>query len=137
MFGIGTTELLIILVIALIVFGPKRLPELAKQLGKAFRELRKATDEVKENIGLNELDIDSLTATEDTKEPSPSASPEEESDKAVTENPPGEHPATDREPDGESDSEETKHQPAAAELPEKNTEPGKQPKPTPPQNPSS
>jgi Tat protein translocase TatB subunit len=43
MFGIGTSELLVILVVALIVLGPKRLPEVAKTLGKGLAELRKAT----------------------------------------------------------------------------------------------
>ena len=48
-------DLLVILAIALIVFGPKRLPELAKTIGKAMAELKKTTEEVKESIGLNEL----------------------------------------------------------------------------------
>lgn len=65
MFGIGMTELLVILAIALIIFGPKRLPELAKHLGKALREFKKATDEVKENIGLNELDLNDLTSVDE------------------------------------------------------------------------
>ena len=52
MFGIGMQELLIILVIALIVLGPKRLPEIARALGKGMREFRKATQEVKESIDL-------------------------------------------------------------------------------------
>jgi Tat protein translocase TatB subunit len=43
MFGIGTPELLVILVVALIVLGPKRLPEVARSLGKGLAELRKAT----------------------------------------------------------------------------------------------
>ena len=48
-------DLLVILAIALIVFGPKKLPELAKTIGKAMAELKKATEEVKESIGINEL----------------------------------------------------------------------------------
>ena len=114
MFGIGMTELLVILAIALIVFGPKRLPELAKQLGKAMREFRKATDEVKENIGLNDLDLNNLpTGTESPpseekkdlpkeEEPSPSTpengpskelTPEEATEnKPTSEAPPTESP---------------------------------------------
>ena len=43
MFGIGLPELLVIFVVALIVLGPKRLPEVAKALGKGLAEFRKAT----------------------------------------------------------------------------------------------
>ncbi|MFI5366236.1 MAG: Sec-independent protein translocase protein TatB [Candidatus Binatia bacterium] len=43
MFGIGTPELLVILVVALIVLGPERMPEIARALGKAMAELRRAT----------------------------------------------------------------------------------------------
>jgi len=43
MFGIGTPELLVILVVALVVLGPKRLPEVARALGKGLAELRRAT----------------------------------------------------------------------------------------------
>ncbi len=50
MFNIGFPELLIIVVIALIVFGPNKLPELAKGFGRAMREFKKATEGVKENI---------------------------------------------------------------------------------------
>lgn len=48
MFGIGFTELLIILVIALVVVGPERLPGLARQLGHFVREIRKMYDQVRE-----------------------------------------------------------------------------------------
>jgi len=48
-------DLLVVLAIALIVFGPKKLPELAKTIGKAMAEVKKATEEVKESIGINEL----------------------------------------------------------------------------------
>lgn len=43
MFGIGTPELLVILLVALIVLGPKRIPEVARALGKGLAELRRAT----------------------------------------------------------------------------------------------
>jgi sec-independent protein translocase protein TatB len=49
-------DLLVILVIALIVFGPKKLPELAKTIGKALGELKKTTDEMKESIGIKDLE---------------------------------------------------------------------------------
>jgi TatA/E family protein of Tat protein translocase len=48
-------DLLVILVIALIVFGPKKLPELAKTIGKALGELKKTTEEMKESIGIKDL----------------------------------------------------------------------------------
>ncbi len=51
MFGnIGFPELLIILVIALLVFGPKKLPEVGKSIGKAVREFRRTSDEIKDRI---------------------------------------------------------------------------------------
>ncbi len=48
-------DLLVILAIALIVFGPKKLPDLAKTVGKALGEFKKTTEEIKENIGIKEL----------------------------------------------------------------------------------
>jgi TatA/E family protein of Tat protein translocase len=50
MFGLGVPEILFILVIALIVFGPKRLPEIGRSLGKTLGEFRKATDDLKNTI---------------------------------------------------------------------------------------
>ncbi len=50
MFGIGIQEMLIILVVVLIFFGPKRLPDLAKNLGKGIAEFKKATEEVRKGI---------------------------------------------------------------------------------------
>ena len=46
MFGIGPTELIVILVIALLVIGPKKLPDLAKSLGKGLAEFRRATSDI-------------------------------------------------------------------------------------------
>ncbi len=47
MFGLGMGEIVIILVLALILLGPQRLPDAAKQLGKGLREFRKATEDLK------------------------------------------------------------------------------------------
>jgi TatA/E family protein of Tat protein translocase len=54
MFGIGMPELLLILAIALIVIGPKKLPDLAKSLGRTLREFKKATNEFKDTIQIDE-----------------------------------------------------------------------------------
>ncbi|MBU4371159.1 MAG: Sec-independent protein translocase protein TatB [Syntrophaceae bacterium] len=66
MFGIGMPELLIIAVVALLVVGPKKLPDIAKALGKGLSEFRRATDSatetIKETLKTDELkkDIDGI-----------------------------------------------------------------------------
>jgi len=52
MFGIGMTEMLLIAALALVVLGPKKLPELARSLGKGFAEFKRATNELKSAIDL-------------------------------------------------------------------------------------
>ena len=54
MFGIGMPEMLLILAIALIVIGPKKLPDLAKSLGRAFGEFKRATSELKQSLDMDD-----------------------------------------------------------------------------------
>ena len=54
MFGIGMPELIIVMVIALIVIGPSKLPDLAKAIAKGMAEFKKATREISENLDLDE-----------------------------------------------------------------------------------
>jgi sec-independent protein translocase protein TatA len=50
MFGIGLPELVVILAVALIVLGPQRLPEVARMLGRAYGQLRRASEEFQNTI---------------------------------------------------------------------------------------
>jgi sec-independent protein translocase protein TatA len=51
MFGnIGLPEMMIIMVVALLVFGPKKLPEIGRSVGKAMREFKKSTEEIKDRF---------------------------------------------------------------------------------------
>lgn len=52
MFGIGMTEMVLIAALALIVLGPKKLPDLARSLGKGFAEFKRATNDLKSTIDL-------------------------------------------------------------------------------------
>ena len=63
MFDVGFQEMLLIMVLALIVFGPSKLPELGKMIGRAMREFRRASDEfrstVETNLNIHDVDVPS------------------------------------------------------------------------------
>ncbi|MFQ5847175.1 MAG: twin-arginine translocase TatA/TatE family subunit [Candidatus Methylomirabilales bacterium] len=50
MFGIGMPELIVIFIVALLVFGPKKLPDLGKALGRGLAEFKRASDDLKEGL---------------------------------------------------------------------------------------
>ncbi len=66
MFGIGTTELIIIMFIILLIFGAKKLPELAQGLGKGIREFKKASNDIQEELSMDKLD-EQIKSTEKEK----------------------------------------------------------------------
>jgi TatA/E family protein of Tat protein translocase len=113
MFGIGMPELILILAIALVVIGPKKLPDLAKSLGRAMNEFRKATREIKESLDVNEdfkdvrqsfdelktdvRDAVTLNPVASSTAPKPSAGDptsevKEDDPAASSKNPPGDRP---------------------------------------------
>ena len=70
MLNIGPPELLVVLVIALIVVGPQKLPELARTVGRALNEFRKVQDEVKDMVKLD-LSVDPVTTPPPAVKPPP------------------------------------------------------------------
>ncbi|MBF0645442.1 twin-arginine translocase TatA/TatE family subunit [Desulfuromonas acetoxidans] len=58
MFGIGLPELMMILILALVVMGPKKMPAIAKALGRGLNEFRHATQEIKNSIEIDMSDHD-------------------------------------------------------------------------------
>lgn len=80
MFGLGAGEVLLILVFALIFIGPKKLPELARSLGKGLNEFQKAKDELinqVQNDSSEPHDNETLTGVANSEDPSKEASKEE------------------------------------------------------------
>ncbi len=93
MFGIGMPELILILALALIVLGPKRLPEVARMLGKGLSEFRRATDELKDE--LRQVDLESEPSSAKPKPADPAPPPTSESSPSLSSSPI--HPADESE----------------------------------------
>lgn len=68
LFGIGPGELVLIFVLALIIFGPQRLPEVARTIGKAINDFRKTSEEVTTAVA-RELDVSDAVGTESATAP--------------------------------------------------------------------
>ena len=63
--NLGFTEMLFLFVLALLIFGPKKLPEIGRQVGRALSEFKRASDEFKSQIQseINKIDIEQHTQT--------------------------------------------------------------------------
>lgn len=104
MFGIGMPEMILILAVALIVIGPKKLPDLAKSLGKAMGEFKKATRDLKDSMQIDTELKEVKTAFDDIGKDQP----REVKDSAdVMEAPPKDAAATAGEPTESDDSADT------------------------------
>lgn len=75
MFGpIGVPELIIILTIALIVFGPRKLPELGRSLGRSLNEFKRASNELRHTLD-EEIRLEDQRSTERQQPPEPASKP--------------------------------------------------------------
>ena len=104
MFGIGGWEMLLIAVVALLVFGPKRLPELARTMGKGLSEFRRASSDLRRSF---DLDLDPQRTPAPRPETQP---PAQAGDPAIL--PPGE--SEDAAPSAEANAASTPASSAAA-----------------------
>jgi Tat protein translocase TatB subunit len=62
MFGFGFSEVMVILIIALLVVGPKKLPEVAKMIGRGYAQFKRAFEDIKDTVDLD-LDLDNNRQT--------------------------------------------------------------------------
>ncbi len=77
MFGIGTTELILILVDALLVLGPKKLPEIARSLGRGMAEFRRASNEFTRTLSASLEEPPAAPSSTPAKRPVDEARPKE------------------------------------------------------------
>ena len=67
MFGLGLPEIIVIFVIALLVFGPKKLPDLGKSIGRAMAEFKKASDDFQESVRSEMKEVEKSSGIDEIK----------------------------------------------------------------------
>jgi len=87
MFNIGPMELLLILLVALVVVGPRRLPEVGRSIGRGLRELRRAQDEVRETLTLELNEEPKASPRRATVRPAAKTQPAGEDETATVDEP--------------------------------------------------
>jgi sec-independent protein translocase protein TatA len=87
-FNVGPVELIIVLVIALLVIGPRRLPEMGNAVGKTIREFRNASSDISEATSLETESKPAATPAS----AAPAAAPTQAAEAPATETPPDEPP---------------------------------------------
>ncbi len=114
MFGIGPMELVLILVVALLVLGPKRMPQLARTLGRGLGEFRRASNDLRQSLALDDLQNDlreglkgvSTTHTPSSDRPAQTGDTlARQEDTPQTPDPEAGGPSLDDDPHAETDSE--------------------------------
>lgn len=123
MFGIGFPELVLIAVIALVVIGPQRLPDLARALGRGFAEFRRATDDLKktfeeETRAARAKELREKLLAEGKIRPPGAIDPYPPEANAESESVPAEHAGTDPTTNDAADSKQTVGVEPAPERPE-------------------
>lgn len=73
--NIGAPELIIILVIALLILGPGKLPEVGASIGKSIREFRKASSDVSDSMKVDTSPLPPATPSDEVATPAPAAAP--------------------------------------------------------------
>ena len=110
MFGIGMTELMVVFVVGLIVLGPKRLPQLARSLGRSLAEFRRASTDLRRefmdvadsaHIDLNAEEIDKEGESDSATDPTPELEPDGSESDGAASPPKSSEPATSEDEDTE------------------------------------
>ena len=76
--SLGPAEILVVLVVALLVFGPNKMPEIAKQVGKGFREFRRVQQHLKSELRDVVSEFDSPTDATVAQQPAPMLPPKDD-----------------------------------------------------------